>query len=1247
MESHLDADQIEEILGFASDPKDQQALNHVDDDAMIHIKTCGICQSKVAAAKAAMELLSQLEFRSYEASGPHCPPDNIWIEIMGGMMKDDLERHYDHAAQCDHCGPLLRQAVADQAVADFTSALTPEEEVQIASLRSSSAQWQHSMVERIAQSNPGRLAEQPNSESGRFFPTDRRPTRRRYWLVAQTAFAVILVAAVLWLWRSHQPSHSSSVPDLASVNRLLAQSYSEQRTLPLRFPGADYAKPMLTRGPRESDLDRPIVLLQAETAIQENLRNSPEDAGWLDARGRADLLQWNFLPAIKTLERAAAVSPDSTAIQLDLAMAYFESSRSVNESGYQRSTQMLAVLHTKEPKDPIVLFNLALSCQAGGDPVSAKQYWEQYLRLDPTGAWSDEAREHLAETIRTIDGRSLRDSQPLLNQQQFEARITTTQEQTWNAVDPRIEDYLEKALLQWVPDSNASRSQHFSSITSGYNDVKTLGVILERRHRDDFLLDLLRGISKPGFPAALESLRKSILANKAGNEDFALHKAQESESLFRGLDNEAGVLQARFEQAYARQFLMNASKCSGISNSSYTSAVSHGYSWLATQFSLEEAFCSNIVGDPANARFFAIRAAEQAKNAHYDDLYLRSMVGIAAMDSESGSMLDAWRLTSEGLQIFWSGQGSPIRGYSFYVLQDALAETDQLWAFDTIVIGEGLHLLPQVRDPEAEVAIRYRSAEADMRNGESQLAEQELHIAQKVLAAAPKTNAVAHERLTGTIEMAKVENEQGRPTRSIELLQQATEATQVDYEIFDTLEYFITLGESSLKLGHPQDATAAFLLAIKTCERGVNTLRSPRDRLSWIRACRVPYYSLAELQFKSGAPDDAFRTYQRFRQTSMNTLSAADRSESAAPKRENSSVSYGQREEKVKNAISDPRNASVSDVGVVTYAVFDDGVLVWTHDNRRSRAHWVEIGRSELIRLAKRFLAECEESTSASDRSRHDAATLYEWLIAPIRGDLGSSNQLIIEPDSPVSNIPFEALLDPAGRYFGERFSLQISPGGIRAHSPSSIPSVVNQPALIVNTGYSDTLNGIMPLEDTNEEVRRISGILRNPSVLTGSAATRSAVERYLPRMAIFHYVGHSQIDRDSNSLLLMNDDQRDRQGRPVVFWGAANIKPALFRRCQLVVLSACSTANGQQGEWLDRDSLVFALVSAGVPNIIASHWNVDSNATSVMMEAFYRHLRDGGNVPIALQAAQAEVRKNPATSSPYYWAGFSVYGMQ
>lgn len=88
-----------------------------------------------------MERLALLKTNAPGTTGPQCPPEQVWLELAAGIVTQDAESRLSHAANCDQCGLLLRQAVADLA-----AELTPQEEAQISNLSSSTSAWRSSMA---------------------------------------------------------------------------------------------------------------------------------------------------------------------------------------------------------------------------------------------------------------------------------------------------------------------------------------------------------------------------------------------------------------------------------------------------------------------------------------------------------------------------------------------------------------------------------------------------------------------------------------------------------------------------------------------------------------------------------------------------------------------------------------------------------------------------------------------------------------------------------------------------------------------------------------------------------------------------------------------------------------------------------------------------------------------------------------------------------------------------------------------
>ena len=96
----------------------------------------------------------------------------------------------------------------------------------------------------------------------------------------------------------------------------------------------------------------------------------------------------------------------------------------------------------------------------------------------------------------------------------------------------------------------------------------------------------------------------------------------------------------------------------------------------------------------------------------------------------------------------------------------------------------------------------------------------------------------------------------------------------------------------------------------------------------------------------------------------------------------------------------------------------------------------------------------------------------------------------------------------------------------------------------------------------------------------------------------------------------------------------------------ELVVLSACATALGREVRGEGLVGLTRGFMYAGSPRVVASLWQVDDSATSVLMTTFYSGmLKDKLRPAAALRAAQLRIAADPRWKAPFYWAGFTLQG--
>ncbi|HEX6335221.1 MAG TPA: CHAT domain-containing protein, partial [Flavisolibacter sp.] len=69
------------------------------------------------------------------------------------------------------------------------------------------------------------------------------------------------------------------------------------------------------------------------------------------------------------------------------------------------------------------------------------------------------------------------------------------------------------------------------------------------------------------------------------------------------------------------------------------------------------------------------------------------------------------------------------------------------------------------------------------------------------------------------------------------------------------------------------------------------------------------------------------------------------------------------------------------------------------------------------------------------------------------------------------------------------------------------------------------------------------------------------------------------------------------------------------------------------------------AFLERRVKSVVASLWKVDDEATSVLMNEFYRGLSRNLDKVDALRAAQEKLSRDPRFSHPFFWGAFVLYG--
>jgi CHAT domain-containing protein len=340
----------------------------------------------------------------------------------------------------------------------------------------------------------------------------------------------------------------------------------------------------------------------------------------------------------------------------------------------------------------------------------------------------------------------------------------------------------------------------------------------------------------------------------------------------------------------------------------------------------------------------------------------------------------------------------------------------------------------------------------------------------------------------------------------------------------------------------------------------------------------------------------------------------------------------------------------------------------------------LSIKGKELTGLAQDFLRRVAEHDLTI---KAPAGRLYELLVKPAEKQLQGVSSLIIVPDGPLWDLPFQALHRGQRGYLLEDYAISYAPSlsvlremkrkgaellRARGGQPGNVPAprpaaksfrtellALGNPVLRGETAAKLSAlrdeDSLSPLPDAEREVNTL-GKLYGPArsrVLVGERATEEEVKAESEKYLLLHFATHALLD-DRNpmySRILLS--QAGRGAGEDGFLEAWELMK-LDLTAELTVLSACQTARGRVGAGEGMIGMSWALFVAGCPSVVVSQWKVDSARTTDLMLEFHRNLlRRKGSEPAmtkaeALRAASLKLLHGQY-NHPVYWAGFVLIG--
>ena len=350
--------------------------------------------------------------------------------------------------------------------------------------------------------------------------------------------------------------------------------------------------------------------------------------------------------------------------------------------------------------------------------------------------------------------------------------------------------------------------------------------------------------------------------------------------------------------------------------------------------------------------------------------------------------------------------------------------------------------------------------------------------------------------------------------------------------------------------------------------------------------------------------------------------------------------------------------------------------------------------------------AQVHKGLRASANGLTDAKAIWEQLtdlvLRPLLPHLSGSLQWFLSPDGELNRVPFAALSSPqqAGVPLAEAVQLRQLTTGRDLLRLQQSPPQGQAPVVFADPDYGHTAQIARRTTMTKEEPmaqqrssdlgaktwsslpasalegQRVATIL-SARLFTGSDASAVRLEQqHGPQ--ILHVATHGffvadAVSKPQDPLRLIQDQapqlnalrQEDPQLRSGLVLAGANQPDANpnddgyltaaeavalnLKGTELVVLSACSTGQGDIRTGEGVYGLQRSLAVAGARSTLLSLWKVDDAATLEFMTRFYRRLKAGDGRADALAATQKEFRAGipgkPDWKEPYYWAAWQLVG--
>lgn len=390
----------------------------------------------------------------------------------------------------------------------------------------------------------------------------------------------------------------------------------------------------------------------------------------------------------------------------------------------------------------------------------------------------------------------------------------------------------------------------------------------------------------------------------------------------------------------------------------------------------------------------------------------------------------------------------------------------------------------------------------------------------------------------------------------------------------------------------------------------------------------------------------------------------------------------------VARSLDDTRAMLGANDALLVFHVREGNAWVWVITPDATRL--VDLPDAAVV--APRVSRYAQDIRDGGRDTHGDGGWLHATLIEAA-GLPGNVTRITIVPDGALHGLPFPALVRPDGRYLIEAVEVAQLPSAsvglalqdLRSTRPAATGKDVvvfadpvfsrDDPrmqrngeavAIATSSGMFDIGPGNLLGQDLMRSGGDLDVLPRLPGtakeaeaivaafgadrvqVFSGFEATLEAARGQAVHQArILHFATHGVVNPAAPELTGLALSRWQPDGSPAEgegFLGLAQIGDARFQ-ADLVVLSACDSAVGQQIESEGMMGLARAFLASGARSVVATLWPVSDRDTAKLEARFAAELQLGKPTTEALALAQREAIADPGRRKPRSWAAFGYYG--